>query len=83
MSYFGEHFWVSKTHTYFGGSFWKGGLLWRLGYLAAYQQNLGQVERLQGIDVEVGRVRLDSNLHPSDLMGLVTLGKSQFKPQGD
>lgn len=33
--------------------------------------------------VEVGRVRLDSNLHPSDLMGLVTLGKSQFKPQGD
>lgn len=54
-----------------------------MGYLVAYQQNLGQVERLQGIDVEVGRVRLDSNLHPSDLMGLVTLGKSQFKPQGD
>lgn len=26
MSYFGEHFWVSKTHTYFGGGFWKG---WR------------------------------------------------------
>lgn len=49
----------------------------------ACQQNLGQMERLQGIEVKVRRVRLDSNLHPSDLMGLVTLGKSQFEPQGD
>lgn len=24
MSYFGEHFWVSKTHFYFDGGSWKG-----------------------------------------------------------
>lgn len=60
-----------------------GGFLWRLGYLVAYQQSLGQVQRLQGIEVKVRRVRLDLNLHPLDFMGLVTLGKSQFEPQED
>lgn len=49
----------------------------------AYQQSLGQVQRLQGIEVKVRRVRLDLNLHPLDFMGLVTLGKSQFEPQED
>lgn len=66
MSYFGEHFWVSKTHFYFDGGLLEGlwGLLWRWGDLAAYGQSLGQVEGLRLIEIKVGGVGLGLNLYP-------------------
>lgn len=64
MSYFGEYFWVSKIHSYFGGVSWKGlwGLLGRWRNLVACGQSPGQMEGLQGVEVNVGGVRLGLNL---------------------
>lgn len=61
MSYFGEHFWVSKAYSYFGRGSWKvSGVLYGGGSTRWF---VGR-ESLQGIEVKVGRVRLGLNLHP-------------------
>ena len=63
MSYFGEYFWVSKIHSYFGGVSWKGcggfygdGEIWWL-----VGRVLGRW-RVCPVEVKVGGVRLGLNL---------------------